>query len=479
MSSWVEPSVVDIGLQTIDTVGLGRYFQHPLYTGNDVASSQQAYLDFVISHDQILAVDTTHMESVVPLCRFTAEPNKSYHGSEAINYLRVGILNGSEVIGACYRGLRVCVWAVSDVIEAIEGLEIDKNESEKPPFVQIMPICTIDTLDSAWGIAFHPKMPLVAASDNSETITWSFGHKKRSQMRIRNLGGNIPSIDFVEASSVLVDALPHDRNIYLAFVTLQPTSGNGSAGVWQLDPSRIDEPHYVGRLLYCQQLPQEGWTVNHTSVHVAQTPSEFPWDRPELAKVDSNGYAQYHSLLDVPSWRGQRDLLLDGSALPPWLAAQDADMRRRVSKVKGSRMPKVRLKLQDTLLFTTTSTHAMVCRASDFHCYSIARYSAEPNVEGARLSTAMTIVQKIEPLGLFIALTRTGKAVFFRLLNSMGLLGLEHVYTYENEYEYTGISARPEIIGRENGAWCVRLWDLSEQNVTIFRLDATGKMLYW
>ncbi|PRT54505.1 hypothetical protein B9G98_02125 [Wickerhamiella sorbophila] len=478
MSAWIA-SIDDLDLEEVKTIDLGRHFRHRLYTGNDFASSQQAFLDFAICDDQIMVVDTAHLETIRPICRFTAEPNKEFHGPEAINYLRLGILDGSEVLGACYRGLRACVWAISDIIRAVEELEANKNENEneKTPFIQIKPIRTVDTLDSAWGIAFHPKMPLIAASDNSETITWSFGHKRQSQMRIKNLGGNIPSIDFVEASTVLVDALPYDRNIYLAFVTLQPTYGNGSAGVWQLDPGRLDEPNYGGRLLYCQQLPQEGWTVTHISAHRAQTPPKFPWDGPETSKIDSNGYAQYHSLLDVPSWRGGRELTLDASALPPWLAAQDADMRRRVSKVKGTRMPKMRLKLQDTLLFTTTSTHALLCRASDFHCYSIARYSAEPNVHGVRLGTAMTIVQKIEPLGLFIALTRTGKVVFFRLLKSMGLIGLKHVYTLETGYEYTGISARPEVLGQENGVWYVRLWDLSEQKVTVLRIDGSIRVV--
>lgn len=447
--------------------------RHSLYKGNDAAASRELGLEFVICQQFLVVLNKSQTECR-PLCRLQVGSNG---GSSHINYVRVGILAGKEFLGICCEDNLACVWPVALIAFKAYNLVWDDGPDALPPLLDLKPLITIKTLDSTWGIAFHPSLPLIAVSDNSQTITLSHGFRPRMQMRIRNLGGNIPSLDFIQAKHQLIDAAPVDENIYLAFATLDTrgTDRFGSAGVWQLDLARVaEEPDYVGKLLYKQRLLQEGWTVRGLSRHCALHISEFPWAKQYSDRADSYGYAQLHSLLDIPSWNNTKDPSLDETSLPSWLAVQESEAQRKIARVKGTRLPHIRKKLAGTLLLTTTSSHVLLCRASEFHCQSVARFSAGTSVPIMRMSHAITITEVIEPLSLVICVARGGKTMFFRIVESLGYVGLVHEHSMDvfGRDEVTGLTAYPEVLGQLRGPWILKLWNCVNGGICFLKLYA-------
>lgn len=228
-----------------------------------------------------------------------------------INHLITGIMDGSEYLITAADDGRVLVFGVSYLAKRYaSALKMNENKScdnRTPVTGSVQPLGAFQMAASAWGLAVHERLGLLAVSCNTAHVTVLnlkelLGGKGNTVLRYTSprLGHNIPDVCFIDPTPEdVAKGLFRDEAFYVTC-----TSIRGDLVVWEFftdsrleqfyaetegvemhnsilpdgfqanqfefegekhDPMFLKIPFEGGRWMIIRNIEEEGWTVNTVS----------------------------------------------------------------------------------------------------------------------------------------------------------------------------------------------------------------------
>lgn len=311
----------------------------PIFRDNVAASSASGRLLFVGCRETLLCYEydaVNRLPHREPSFRIRSRPaNTTMEQRDNavwpvqphnINLVKVGKLNGREVVATLADDGRTCIWLVEEFIDGlaakakakarenndsslrISALQRTESHNEnystaqepiqttQPP--EPSPIVTLENESSAWGTDFFDELCLVAISDNSRRVTVYdlsavFGvadstHENNiianeiqrnipapSIPRVRTpfMGHNVPDVVFLTEGFDDSNGF-ESRRPTKDWFQLASTSISGHVSLWSLGfPKSVDEPTTI-HSYYTGNLGEDGWTVSYfTDCSFVEMPS--------------------------------------------------------------------------------------------------------------------------------------------------------------------------------------------------------------
>lgn len=313
-----------------------------------------------------------------------------------INYLRLGTLCTSEVLGCVLQDGYIFVWKTHDILRGVKD-----------------PWLTTRATSSCWGLAFHRFLPLIATSDNSGSVILHRLKENNSLEVVARRGrlrGNIPCVEFVypQRSAFVDDNEPAQDEVYISYSKLYVHLLSGAIGLLKLDQSNLS-------MLYEYQIDQSCWTCRFLTL------ADF---LPVSNSYELSG-AQNDQNSEFPAECA--DHVHDHSSDPPmlWIQRQCAQtaqwIRTGRRKLDAPNLEVEKLSF-NTYLFSTSASQAFLTKAGDFMCCAYTRQPLIPPdvFEDWELGHAVSMVEIVPHLNLAICATRAKSLVFFRLTRHNG-----------------------------------------------------------
>lgn len=314
-----------------------------------------------------------------------------------INYLRLGILRNSEVLGCVLHDGYVFIWKTHDLLRKITSSWLQARVN-----------------NSCWGLAFHRTLPLIATSDNSGSVLL---HRVKENDHLEilacrgRLRGNIPSVEFVypSCSPFLDDDGPNKDEVYIAYSKLYVHLLSGAIGILKFDGEQLD-------LIYEYQIDQACWTCRFFTLADCM---------PVSNSYELSGNSQREENMELPV--ECVDHVHEYCSDPPmlWIQRQYAPISRWIRT--GRRELEPPISGQDAIksnayLFSTSASQAFLTQAYDFKCCAYTRKAlVPPNVlDEWELGHAVSMVEVVSQLNLIICATRAKSLILFRLTRQYG-----------------------------------------------------------